>query len=297
MNGPERDTTAVTAEVARGGPAECARGSSKRTLIFHYHLFKNAGTSVDELLRRNFGSRWVSQEFPGNRRENAAGVAAFICDTPHLQAISSHTALLPVPKISGVKIFPIIFIRHPIDRLRSAYEFERRQNANTAGARLAKIHDFAGYLRELLRNPRHRQIRNFQTFRLSHNEVPRYGSELQRAISTVEQLPFVGLVERFDEALKILSLCVRPLVPRFPTYALHRNWSAIRDNTLLNRLAAVQTALGPELYSEICVANADDLVIHQLVNDRFEKSITAPCEPPSRRVLAPDSVERRAEKT
>ena len=36
--------------------------------IFHYHLFKNAGTSLDASLKENFeaGTEWLTEEFPAN---------------------------------------------------------------------------------------------------------------------------------------------------------------------------------------------------------------------------------------
>jgi hypothetical protein len=250
---------------------------AQRLLVFHYHLFKNAGTSVDELLRQNFGARWAAQEFRVSRRDNAPAVAEFIRNHPHLQSISSHTALLPVPQIEGLEIFPIIFIRHPIDRLRSAYEFERRQNANTAGARLAKMHNFAGYLRELLRNPRHRQIRNFQTLRLSQNEITRKGSELDRAIEAIQSFPFVGLVERFDDSLQDLAIRLRCLAPQFRVQSVHRNSALSRQATLADRLEDVAATLGKELYAEICAANADDFAIYERVAARFDGILT--CSP------------------
>ncbi len=264
----------------RGGVAstldEFASGSSgmraaRRAVVFHYHLFKNAGTSVDELLRRNFGSRWGAREFNLNRRENATAVSEFICNNPQLQAISSHTALLPVSQPEGVDIFPVIFIRHPIDRLRSAYEFERRQNANTIGARLAKTHDFGGYLRELLRNPRHRQIRNFQTFRLSHNECTPKQSEIERAAAALQKLPFVGIVDRFEEAITELQIQLQPFFPAFHVQHVHRNISVSRQNNLSDRLAQVEAMLGSTLYKAICAANQDDLAIYELANSRLPR--------------------------
>jgi hypothetical protein len=33
-------------------------------VILHYHLFKYARTSLDEVLQWNFGSAWDEQEFP-----------------------------------------------------------------------------------------------------------------------------------------------------------------------------------------------------------------------------------------
>lgn len=241
-----------------------------RPLVFHYHLFKNAGTSVDELLRLNFDQRWTTREFHGNRRENAAAIFEFITYNPHLQAVSSHTALLPAPEVPGVSIFPVVFIRHPIDRLRSAYEFERRQNANTAGAHLAKMHDFAGYLRELLRNPRHRQIRNFQTLRLSQNELTRKGSELHRAEIALDKLPFVGLVEQFEESVNLLQIQLRVHFTNFQARPVHRNISFSRHGTLPERLASIEATLGNDLYAEIRAANADDLVIYEIVTHRFQ---------------------------
>jgi hypothetical protein len=258
------------------GTVERASESDRRELILHYHLFKNAGTSIDELLRRNFGPRWAIQEFSASRGENAAAVREFIGNNPDLQAISSHTALLPVPQLSGADIFPIIFIRHPVDRLRSAYEFERRQQASTPGARLAKTHDFGGYLRELLRNPRHRQIRNFQTFRLSHAGAARKRSEVQRAIVTLGTLPFVGLVERFDESVARLQIRLRPLFPGFGVQPVHRNAASSRQDTLLDRLAKVEETLGKELYREICDANADDLAIYELVDSGYRDAAMQP---------------------
>ena len=40
-----------------------ARPEPKRFLILHYHLFKNAGTSVDSVLKKNFGKLWEDIEF------------------------------------------------------------------------------------------------------------------------------------------------------------------------------------------------------------------------------------------
>jgi hypothetical protein len=238
-----------------------------RTIVFHYHLFKNAGTSVDELLRQNFGAAWATQEFHGPRRNNAASVLEFLRANTHLNAASSHTAHLPVPRIDGIEIFPIIFIRHPLDRLRSAYEFERRQIANTPGARLAKAHDFAGYLRVLLKNKHHRQVRNFQTFRLAQNETPRAGSERERALHALSKLPFVGSVEHFHSSLHRLERLLRPIFPHFRAARPHRNISQRREMDLSQRLNSIETCLGAELYADLLSANEDDMAVYAAMQD------------------------------
>ena len=119
-------------------------------VIIHYHIFKNAGTSLDLMLERNFAQQWTEAEFPPRDKDglsNSRLVEDFLREHPNLLALSSHTAQLPLPKLER-EVFPIVFIRHPLDRLMSAYAFERVQKADTHGARLAKQHDFAGYVRE-----------------------------------------------------------------------------------------------------------------------------------------------------
>lgn len=235
-----------------------------RPLVFHYHLFKNAGTSVDRMLDWNFGRAWTLQEFPFRRHANRIAVAEFVRIHPELRAISSHTALLPTPEVSGVQVIPVIFLRHPIDRLRSAYEFERRQVADTAGALLAKRCDLAEYLRELLRLPRARQARNFQTLRLSYNS-PGAGSERERAIRTIAELPFVGVVEQFEQSIGNLEKIVRPYFRGFTTFNIRSNATQVcREKTLSERIRKLETAVGAALFDELCDANADDLFIHGL---------------------------------
>ena len=244
-----------------------------RTILLHYHLFKNAGTSVDEMLRRNFGARWTVREFHVPPRANAAAVAEFVRRAhPQFDAISSHTALLPVPKVEGVVVFPIVFVRHPIDRLRSAYEFERRQDASTPGARLAKKCDFEGYVRELLRNKHHRQARNFQTFRLSHNGPHRSGSELERALRAIRELPFVGLVEAYEASMERLQRTLQPEFSTFRAEAMHRNTTRSQKEPLSERLASIEANIGKELYQELCASNRDDLTLHEYLSAAFAGS-------------------------
>jgi len=68
-----------------------------RSVVLHYHLFKNAGSSVDEMLRQNFPGRWITQEFNLPPGERAQALLAFVQQNPQVDAISSHSALLPVP--------------------------------------------------------------------------------------------------------------------------------------------------------------------------------------------------------
>src|SRR5262249_29168921 len=43
---------------------------AQRCVLIHYHLFKNAGSSIDAILQQNFSDRWISLEFPARRGTN-----------------------------------------------------------------------------------------------------------------------------------------------------------------------------------------------------------------------------------
>src|SRR3972149_2125526 len=118
-----------------------------RKVILHYHLFKNAGTSVDALLKTNFEGRWVTREFGGGpHAANVAKVRQWVEEEKDAVAFSSHTTMLPPPKVEGVQFFPIVFVRHPIDRIASAYAFERKQKENGFGAVLARNTSLGAYI-------------------------------------------------------------------------------------------------------------------------------------------------------
>ncbi|HEY5237906.1 MAG TPA: sulfotransferase family 2 domain-containing protein [Rhizomicrobium sp.] len=240
-----------------------------RTLVFHYHLFKNAGTSVDEILKKNFGRRWQAREFDVPWHDIPTAIMDFFREPNDLLAVSSHTALLPAPRIKGIDFFSLVFIRHPIDRLRSAYEFERIQEVDTLGAKLAKAHDFGGYLRELLKNKHHRQARNFQTFRLALNERNGPDPECERAKRALETLSFIGLVEAYDRSIALLEQLLTPIFPDFLAINVHRNVARSRENDLETRLEKIKYHLGMDFYEEICALNEDDIALYNILKKKF----------------------------
>jgi hypothetical protein len=239
-------------------------------LLIHYHLFKNAGTSVDAILRRNFGNRWINTEFPPRSQEDhQAAIRRFIADDPHLAAISSHTLMLPVPRIEGVEILPILFVRHPLDRMRSAYEFERRQDATTVGSRLARENDLAGYIRARLAIPGDRACRDFQVARLAMALPASEGSEAERALAAAERLPFVGLVEAFQDSVQRLRQLVRPMFSNFQCFDAWENSTKGRQRTLEQRLADIREELGEECFAMVIKANKGDVTLYETVQCGF----------------------------
>ena len=234
-----------------------------RTVILHYHLFKNAGTSFDGILKRNFPGRWLSTEFNGGN--NSAAVADWIVANPQAVAFSSHTATGPAPVIPGVRVISVLFLRDPVARIRSAYLFERRQTIarddDQMGVHLAAKTDFEGYVRGRLAVPGDRQCRNFHCVRLA-GFVRRSAPELERAIEGLGALSFVGEVERFGRGMTRFAELIAPVWPAFDPSALH-----------LNRTGSEEPVeIGPALATLLAENNALDHALIAQARETLWKS-------------------------
>jgi hypothetical protein len=207
---------------------------SSRTVLLHYHLFKNAGTSLDSMLKKHFAERWVTEEFAHQNGNNTAKVEDWIRDLPDALVFSSHTAIGPLPQVEGVQIIPVMLLRDPIKRIISAYTFERQQEVDNWGANLAKSTDLAGYVRTRLDTRGDRQCRNFQTSRLAPF-APGDAPEVDRAIAGLEMINtrgLIGLVSHFDHFVDALVIRVRQIDPDFDADAVRANVSKTQDAPL-----------------------------------------------------------------
>jgi hypothetical protein len=243
-----------------------------RRVILHYHFFKNAGSSVDRLLQESFPERWVTREFePAHVSANGPHVAKWIAEHPDACAFSSHTAGLPVPAIEGLETYPIVFLRHPLDRIQSAYEFERRQGMSGHGgfgAVLAKHTTIAGYVEVQLAQPAQRQCRNFHAARLAQMFPASTGDESCRALRAVKELPFVGVVDLYEQSVATMVTWLRPVFPDIHTVIVHENRTETAGTSLDQRLDEFANALGPTLYEELLQANALDHKLYEAARKR-----------------------------
>jgi len=109
-----------------------------RTFIAHGHIFKNAGATFDWALGRNFGEGFCDHRDDERMRlEGAPYLVQYLQDNPHIDAISFHHVCV-TSGIEGIDIVPVYMLRHPIERIVSVYNFERKQASSTPGAIAAK---------------------------------------------------------------------------------------------------------------------------------------------------------------
>jgi hypothetical protein len=240
-------------------------------LLLHYHFFKNAGTSIEQILLRNFGERWIPQEFPAApTADHRSAVSGLVRERSDVRAISSHTLRMPLPVIEDVTIVPIVFLRHPLDRAYSAYLYHRRAgNPAFRSTLLARTSDFGGYVRGRLGDPADRSITDFQTWRLAMAVPGMEGDDRVRAFAALDSLPFVGLVEAFDQSVAMLEKTVRPLFPNFRVFSPRANSSQPVESTLAERLAALRARLRTRDFAALVAANTADLALHARMAARY----------------------------
>ena len=233
-----------------------------RNVILHFHLFKNAGTSLDALLKENFPTQWLTKEFESNKALNHLQLVDWIKQFPEAACFSSHTAKLPPPEIEGVNIFPLIFMRHPIDRIASVYLFEKKQGGDGKWPTIARNTSFKGYLEERLIRSADRQCINFHVERFASMFPNNIGSEFERAKLAVETLPFVGIVEDYEGSIRRMTEWLKPHFPSFKANVHRLNTTRDSELSLERKLEAIREEVGDEIYDLLLEKNFQDLSLY-----------------------------------
>jgi hypothetical protein len=250
-----------------------------RKIVVHIHLFKNAGTSVDNILKRNFGPRWMSHddEVPGHII-CANQFNELVRSNPAVEAFSSHQVVPPLPDDS-ISIFPIVFIRHPIERVLSAYNFEWK----TQKGLCTPEGELGRYIEEKMLKKRRNIIENFQTFRLSNTNIDRFHNVdkfddyvlLDQAKEFIKKIPCIGIVDRFDQSIRLIQECANVHWPKLDFTPVHENISQNSLNTVEEKLDYIQDILGPASYHELIEANNLDLELYKYANELLDNQSNA----------------------
>ncbi len=178
-----------------------------KIILIHHHIFKNAGTSFNHALKKYFQNSFFEYDLPNSHLVTNQHLTKFILDHPQALAISSHHACLPTPQGTDYKTISSILLRQPLARIKSIYEFEHKQQANTEGAIKAKELCFKDYvLWRLKKTPN--MLCNYQTHYCSRSKQSDVGKRpteknLEIAIENLKKCAIVGTVEQYSDFLKI----------------------------------------------------------------------------------------------
>jgi hypothetical protein len=215
-----------------------------RLIILHYHIFRNAGSTIEDILDHCFGERFAMLDTPaGEGLISNPDLVRFLDARPNLCAFSSHQIRHPLPEAPGYLFFDICFLRDPIDRIRSIYTYFRKR-PNPADplsdlANRATLGDFiAGMIQDFPLFVKDVQVNLLACGGDSDEPEPR---DLDLAIQRMLATSFLGLVDCFDQSAANVSDRLR--------------------GTVASRTENLRQACSPEVYEELLRLNSLDRVL------------------------------------
>jgi hypothetical protein len=254
--------------------------SNLRQIIVNYHIFKNGGSSVDEILNYNFGSRFAYLE--GDTPSSALRPSVlheFLKDNENLVAVSS--GFLRPSLAQEVDIIPIIFLRDPLDRAYSVYSFERRVEIPVPSNKIARQHNFVEYVDWCLNNQEKggMVITNYQVTHLSpasfkYDHVYKAKpteADFNVSLRYLSSIPFVGIVDEFEASMKRISeVCAKRGVT-LRVFPAHTNSSPERTGSLAQRRLELINTLSDSLLRHFNAANLLDEQLYQHFRRKFDQ--------------------------
>ncbi len=244
-----------------------------RKVLVHYHLFKNAGTSVDQCLNSSFGESWKAFDPPPNRGMYTSNeFEKIIKSNPDIVAFSSH-CLVPPVRLNDIEVSPIIILREPISRIMSAFKFEwgvQNEAPKTDN-------DLVAYVEKKFSMRRRNAIENFQTMRLAVTDPSATypcnqlcDDEIyDNACQFIDSLPAFGLVEKFPESIEWLQSTYVNDFPKLELQPVSTNVTRTADLSLSDIHQQIENTVGSKLYAEIVARNLLDIRLYAYASQRF----------------------------
>lgn len=242
-----------------------------RFVVVHYHIFKNAGTTVERVLEREFPGAFARLHGPTpDATLDGEDLAAFLNDHPGVQAVTSHHLRYPAPVMRNIILFDCCFLRHPLDRLDSLYSYFRRIDSTDPLSRNARRQTPAEFVRQLL-DGSPEQISNVQVIHLANRGAftrPCNSADLDCAVQTVRNMSVPGVVGMFQESMVAAEYFLRPAFPSIRLSAIPTNVSRPVLRSDSEREARLLKLWGRDLYDELERLNELDI---ELVNQAEEE--------------------------
>jgi hypothetical protein len=238
-----------------------------RLVILHYHIFKNAGSTIEDILDHSFGERFSKMETSAGEGLIAnPALLRFLEERPDVRAISSHQIRYPVPRAPGYLFFDICFLRDPIDRVRSIYVyFRRKPNPEDPVSVLANRCELGDFVAAMIQEfPLY--VKNVQVNLLAcggDSDEPE-PSHLELAVQRMWAASFLGIVDEFDLSVKIGAGALRCAFPELDCNRLPLNVLDGLQGSVASRTEQLRQACRKDVFEELLHLNALD---QQLVDE------------------------------
>lgn len=245
-----------------------------RYVIAHGHMFKNAGSTFDSALRAAFGKEGFldHRDDESMRKGGVPYLNELLAGAPQVKAISSHHLCSPLPDDGTIRFLPVYFLRDPIERVISVYNFERKQPVSTLGSKKAKELDLLDYVSWRLQPEVPPTIRNFQTLFIGDSRdwkrgVEAGGDSLSSAMKVLQGDHAVfGLVEKFSESFERI---MQHLALYFPGVRFSYQSQNISSTLGAREKKLEAYNLLEPVMEELVQANLYDIALYEFCKARF----------------------------
>ena len=233
-----------------------------RYLLIHYHVFKNAGSTVEYILDKSFGECWT--RFDGDDPNcvlRPADLLAMLRKNPRLLSLSSHQLRYPVPKMDGHVFFDLVFLRDPIDRIYSIYRHFRRQPApDDIMSQLSNSLPLGEFISQLLTDyPQY--VNDMQVNLLANGgdyTRPPGVWDLDAATDVMRKSAVPGTLDCFNTSWVAAQYFLRPVFPMLDCRYVPQNVFTGADTILEQRLRRVREECGKVIYQQLFELNQLD---------------------------------------
>jgi len=210
-----------------------------------------------------------------------ASLLEYLDRNPHIEAVSSHQIRHPLPAIPGFLFFDICFLRDPLDRIRSMYDYAREKPIEGEPlSEMALTMELRPFIERLLSDMPD-WICEMQTEFLARQYTPRE-TQLERATQIMLQTSFIGVVDCFAKSIAAGEYFLRPVFSGFRCATTAVNVSKGLEGTLEQRKARLRNACGDRLFKELVKRNECDLQLVDRARVEVERRFRIASGPLSR---------------
>ena len=254
-----------------------------RTIICHYHIYKNSGTSFDTLLTENFGDQHICFDgpFPFFLIDQEQ-LNKIIERRPNALAFSSHQIQLPVPASLDYDLLPVVFVRHPLLRIQSIYKFKRQNFDGTTTSSAAQKMTLSEWLQYCFSDKQEiTHISNAQTRILAgvykqksliRRKEGHMEYDLNQALRNIKNVELLARTEFFDKDVSTFEY-------KLAKYGISFNYRSIKPkNTTSNdfydsiesRIKKISDSVSGDLYQRLIDSNQQDLKLFEVASSMLD---------------------------
>jgi len=237
-----------------------------KNIILHHHFFKNAGSTLIDILKREFGEGFAEYHPSGESEGYFSDetLADYLCGKQPT-AISSHHFIGQNYNLSPLlnrqfRFYDFILVRHPLKRLLSMYSYYQTiDQSNHPIAQVAQRSTLHAFIEFLIReHPNY--VLSPQVCNLAGCAIlPPRANHLDEAIARLRICALCSTVEDFKKAMIAAEYFLKPM---FPNLHLHYPTETNRSPKIEGydgTLSSLEDVLGKTLFSTLVDMNVLDI--------------------------------------